>query len=118
MNDPGSGPIFFEVTRTESPRGYRLEGELDYSTAPSLLKALDPDLRSGGDLRLDLSDLRFMDSVGLQTILKLARDLQSKGNVILIHPGNLVRSLLELGIGMNKIPNLEVIDEGPEQSAD
>jgi anti-anti-sigma factor len=111
MKDAGSGPVYLEIRSTGSPRGFRLKGELDVSTAPSLDKALEPELQRGGDVTLDLSALSFMDSVGLQTILKAARDLRDRGRLILFHPGNLVRSLLELAVGMNRIPNLVVIDE-------
>jgi anti-anti-sigma factor len=113
MGGVGQGPVYLEVTSTESPRGFRLEGELDVSTAPSLVDALTPELRRGGDLTLDLTDLSFMDSVGLLTLIKAARELRDRGKLILFHPGNLVRSLLELGVGMNKIPNLVVVHEGP-----
>ena len=109
------GPVYLEVTATGSPRGFRLEGELDVSTAPSLLEALEPEVRRGGDLTLDLSDLTFMDSIGLMTIIRTARDLRSTGTLVLFHPGNLVRSLLDLGLGMNKIPNLVVVDEETER---
>ena len=105
------GPVYLEITSTGSPRGFRLEGELDVSTAPSLVETLEPELREGGDLTLDLEDLSFMDSVGLLTIITAARRLLSRGNLILLHPGNLVRSLLQLGVGMNKIPNLVVVDD-------
>jgi anti-anti-sigma factor len=111
MGSVEHGPVYLQITSTGSPRGFRLEGELDVSTAPSLVEALTPEIRQGGDLTLDLTDLSFMDSIGLLTLIKAARELRSRGNLILFHPGNLVRSLLRLGVGMNKIPNLVVVDE-------
>jgi anti-anti-sigma factor len=99
------------VTELDSPRGLKLAGELDMSTAPLLSDALDPQLAQGGDITLDLADLRFMDSTGLQVLIRSALTLGERGRLILRSPGNLVQSILELAVRTDKIPNLVIKKE-------
>lgn len=98
------------VTETGSPRELRLVGELDMSTTRELSRVLDPKLIEGGDVVLDVEDLQFMDSTGLQVLIRSALSLDGRGKVILRAPGNLVRSILDLAIRTDKIQNL-VIEE-------
>ncbi|MFD8569703.1 STAS domain-containing protein [Streptomyces sp. NPDC057694] len=57
-----------------------LTGDLDYESAPRLLDALTrvavPD---GGTLTLDLSDVRFFDSGGINALLRARVALQERG---------------------------------------
>ena len=101
------------VTEMTSPRGFRLVGELDMSTARQLSDDLDLELGRGGDVTLDLADLTFMDSTGLQVLIRSALMLGDRGRLVLRSPGNLVRSILALAIRTDKIPNL-VVHDGAE----
>ena len=96
------------VTDLPSGEGLRLSGELDLSSAAALTDALDPLLARGGRIVLDVSDLSFMDSTGLQVLIRSALSLGERGELVLLNPGNLVRSILELAIRTDKIPNLLV----------
>jgi len=98
------------VTETSSPRELRLVGELDMSTIKELSRVLDPKLIEGGDVVLDVEDLQFMDSTGLQVLIRSALSLDGRGKVILRAPGNLVRSILDLAIRTDKIQNLVIED--------
>jgi anti-anti-sigma factor len=97
-----------DVTELEDGTGLRLSGELDLSSIDLLVDALDPKLAAGGRIVLDLTDLAFMDSTGLQVLIRSAITLGDRGTIVLAHPGNLVRSLLELAIRTDKLPNLVV----------
>jgi anti-sigma B factor antagonist len=57
-----------------------LSGELDIATAPDLEEAVEG-LREngGGAIVLDLSELTFMDSTGLQAILAAERLCEGRG---------------------------------------
>src|SRR2546423_13795151 len=99
------------VARTREPAGFRLTGELDVATAPQLTDALEPALRRGGDVTLDLSDLSFVDSTRLQGLIGSALSLDGNGRILLRPPGNLVRAILELAIHTGKIAKLGV-EEG------
>jgi anti-anti-sigma factor len=101
------------VTGLDSERGFRLVGELDLSTSRQLAAVLDPEIERGGDIVLDMPDLIFMDSTGLQVLIRSSLQLTGRGRLILRAPGNLVRSILELAIRTDKLPNLVI--EDPEQ---
>ena len=105
-----TSPSRLVITETESPRGLRLVGELDMSTTGELGRFLDPKLVEGGDVTLDVTSLTFMDSTGLQVLIRSAITLNGRGRVILKAPGNLVRSILDLAIRTDKIDNLIIED--------
>lgn len=60
-----------------------------------------------GDLTLDLSALTFMDSVGIQALIKAAEDLEKRGRLILQAPGKTVQKVFEL-MRLDTVPNLQV----------
>jgi anti-anti-sigma factor len=102
--------MLLTVERIEAPRGFRLVGELDASNVGVLGDALDPEVAQGGDLTLDLGGLAFMDSSGIQVLIRTAQDLRGNGRLFLRSPGDLVRRILTL-IPMDKLENVEVIDD-------
>ncbi len=75
-----------------------LQGNLDAQSAPERRRQLKEVIADGGTLlALDLSGVKFMDSMGLAvllTALKLARN--EGGDVVLLRPIGQVRFLLEL----------------------
>lgn len=99
--------MLLQIEKTEEPKGLRLTGELDASNVEQLGAALRPDIDAGGDVVLDLSGLRFMDSSGIQVVVRAARDLEGRGNLILLQPGDAVRRLLEL-IPISRLENVEI----------
>jgi anti-anti-sigma factor len=103
------------VTDLAEGDGLGVAGELDLSSASHLTDALNPRIERGGRIVLDVSDLTFMDSTGLQVLIRSALSLGDRGSIVLRRPGNLVRSILELAIRTDKIPNLviEGEDEAP-----
>jgi anti-anti-sigma factor len=74
--EPDAGafrPPRFEVTVEDVGDGalLRVSGELDLVSEPQLNQALDQ--LEGREATLDLSELAFMDSTGLRTLLGAAR---------------------------------------------
>jgi len=74
--EPDAGafrPPRFEVTVEDTGNGalLRVSGELDLVSEPQLNQALDQ--LEGREATLDLSELAFMDSTGLRTLLGAAR---------------------------------------------
>ena len=102
--------MLLTVERTDQPRGFRLIGELDASNVGMLSDALGREVGQGGELTLDLGGLAFMDSSGIQVLIKTAQDLGTNGRLILQSPGELVRRILSL-IPMDKLENVEVVDD-------
>jgi anti-sigma B factor antagonist len=99
----------FRVVPT-GPRGYRLVGELDISTERHAEELLLRAVEDPGDLDLDLSELRFMDSTGIRLLLRLTE--QARGSVRIHAPSAVVERILEVA-GLERIPNL-VVAEAPE----
>lgn len=96
-----------DITTTDDPRGLRLTGEIDLATVSDLAAALEPHVREGGDITLDLSGVRFLGSSGVQVLIRALDTLNGRGRLLLAHPGSSVRRLLEV-MGLDRFENLEV----------
>jgi anti-anti-sigma factor len=107
---PLDGALLLQVERVDDPRGFRLVGELDASNVGVLSDALTREVDRGGDVTLDLAGLAFMDSSGIQVLIRAAQGLAGSGKLILRQPGDLVRRILSL-IPMDKLANVEIVDE-------
>jgi anti-anti-sigma factor len=86
----------FEVTRDEL--GAVVGGEVDLSVVPELELALETAIiESEGDFVLDLSELEFIDSTGLQVLLR-ARGLLGREDraLAVVCPHGPVRRVFEL----------------------
>jgi anti-anti-sigma factor len=69
-------------------------GEIDMDNAGELVDAIT---RIGGTAVVDLSGVTFIDSTGLQGLLRAQRAARQRGDdLILRHPSETVRRLLEL----------------------
>jgi len=102
--------MLLDIEKTDAPRGFRLIGELDASNVSSLSDALQPEIDRGGDLTLDLAGLAFMDSTGIQVLVRTAQGLEGRGDLILVSPGTLVRRILEL-IPVQKLDNVRIVGD-------
>jgi anti-anti-sigma factor len=107
---PLDGALLLQVEQIDHPRGFRLVGELDASNVKELSDALGREIEKGGDLTLDLGGLAFMDSSGIQALIKAAQGLAPNGRLILRSPGDLVRRILSL-VPIDKLSNVEITDE-------
>jgi anti-anti-sigma factor len=97
----------FQALTMPSPRGFRLEGELDLSNATVLSDLLKPEIEAGGDLTLDLSGVAFMDSTAIQVLLKAGKQIEGRGQLVLYHPGSLVSNVLNL-IKADRLPGIRI----------
>lgn len=88
-----------EVTQFETGDSYviALRGELDLGTVSSLDETVKRfPVESGKDLLLDLSGLDFMDSTGLNLVLRFWSRCQQSGHGFRLVPGPGVQRLLEI----------------------
>lgn len=102
--------MLLDIEKTDAPRGFRLVGELDASNVASLSEAIQPEIERGGDLTLDLAGLAFMDSTGIQVLVRTAQGLEGRGDLVLVSPGNLVRRILDL-IPVEKLDNVRIVGD-------
>lgn len=59
---------------------FMLHGEVDLATAPGIAEALEAHLEANpGDIKVDCSELTFLDSSGLAVLAATARRLNSEG---------------------------------------
>ena len=86
------------VEDRDDPTVLRLEGEFDMVSAPDLLAAANDVLGRGEpNLVLDLSELSFLDSTGISTLLLLSRKAAALGgSVTLRSPSQRVQQVLRI----------------------
>ena len=94
----------FGIT-SDGPRIFFLSGELDLATLPLMETAIAPAVAKGGPITLDLSDLKFIDSSGVGSIIRNVMDLPS-GCIILHGVHGAAQKILEI-MGV-KAENLHV----------
>lgn len=101
------------ITRTVSPPGLALAGEIDESTYAALVGALadiSPDQR---EVHIDLAEVVYCDLAGLRAIVRLAADngVAARRLVNLHEVPPQLRTVLEI-IGWDSIPGLAVSGPG------
>ena len=100
MTGKDPAPMDYQIDHDPIERGHLVvaTGELDISATPRLSTVLAMASASpGGRLVLDLSDVAFIDSTALGTILKAAAQLDEAGtNLEVVAPEGPVRRLLEM----------------------
>jgi anti-anti-sigma factor len=84
-----------------------LIGELDMATADQLYVQLEPAVRDGREVRLDASQLTFIDSAGLHAIVRLCTQCGNGGRVVIERPTSEVARVFEL-IRADTVPNLVI----------
>ena len=85
----------FEITYLEGGAGLVLTGELDLQTAPRLIDAFGR-VETNGSVKLDLSELTFIDSSGLYAIVQCARSTNGSGPLVLEGANEYVRHVLRI----------------------
>ena len=108
-----------QLTLRLEPNGFdtvlHLGGELDVSTAPRLTAQLDELVRQegGGELTIDLCELRFVDSTGLHVLLNVQRRLTRQGRRMrVICAAGPVRRAIELS-RLDETLGLTALEEDP-----
>jgi anti-sigma B factor antagonist len=103
---PIPGPLQFELEAIiENPRAtLLLAGELDSATVSQLEVALDGIENAGADqIVIDLEQLTFIDSTGLQTLVACERRCNGRGPELVIRrPNGEVARIFAL-VGLDKV---------------
>ena len=104
MRPDQPGAFHVETVELDGHAQLRLVGELDIETASRLEAALAPVYELGvATLVLDLSELEFIDSTGLnQLVMALKLQRERDGQVVLHAPTDQTRRVLEL-VGLTKL---------------
>jgi anti-sigma B factor antagonist len=98
MTGPAWQPFSVTVSKVGDRATLELRGELDMSGTDRLRVALEQaEEPPSGLLVLDLSKLDFIDSTGLEVLLRAARRAHDSGRrLIVARPSRYVRRLLEM----------------------
>jgi anti-anti-sigma factor len=98
MSGPAWQPFSVTVSKDGERATLELRGELDMSGTDRLQVALEQaEEPPSGLLVLDLSKLDFIDSTGLEVLLRAARRAHDSGRrLIVARPSRYVRRLLEM----------------------
>jgi anti-sigma B factor antagonist len=85
-----------------------VQGEVDLYSAPVLERVVGDAVQGGdGDVVIDLSGVRFMDSAGLNILIRSFKPLNTQGRrLVLRSPQTAVRRTLELA-GIVSLVHLE-----------
>ena len=93
-----------------------LSGELDLAAKAELHRCLDAVRPPGGELVVDLTDVSFIDSSGIEALCSARRRLVTQGGaVVLRNPTAIVMRALEL-TGVARLFRIEAATT-PQQSA-
>jgi anti-sigma B factor antagonist len=63
-----------------------VRGELDLSTSPQLDETLRREIDAGNRVVVDLSEIAFIDSTGLNTLITALRAASSHGAALMVSP--------------------------------
>ena len=112
MEQPGRGVVsacggLRVVTAAELP-GWRLIGEVDLSTLGLLTAVLESGIGGTGDLHLDLSELAFIDIVGVTALVNAAWRLHPGRRLVLRRVPPLLRRIVQVAWG--RVPGLELVE--------
>lgn len=97
MDSFGGQPFSATVSAESDRNTVVFSGELDLAGVESARQALDRAEEGDGMVVLDLSGLTFIDSTGLEVILRAARRAQETGRrLVVARPSEYVKRLFEL----------------------
>jgi anti-anti-sigma factor len=90
----------------------KISGELDASNSKELRKAFDEYFLRTSKFLLDFSDLQFMDSTGLGTIIRIYKHTEMKnGYLCIANPQNKTARVLKMTQAHKVINIFETLDE-------
>ncbi|MGW1992290.1 anti-sigma factor antagonist [Embleya sp. NBC_00888] len=96
--------------RTTRPRGLRLEGEIDLANVDVVRRVLAAAARDGGDVRVDVSKLAFIDVAGLRVFVDQAGALSRRGgHMVLVGASRQMLRVLAL-CGWDTVPGLSMVE--------
>ena len=97
----------FGISRLGDRTGLKLSGDVDLHSAPQLTAALEA-FQKAGDECLDMTEVTFIDSSGLSSILSFARSRNGNGKIVIVDPTSVVGPVFKI-IGLHDRASIEVV---------
>jgi anti-anti-sigma factor len=108
--NPDEEKAMLDISQTPDPKGLRIVGDVDLATVDRFRSALAPLVREGGDIVVDMAEMRFIDSSGVQVIIRALEGLGDRGRLVLSHPRRTVVRMARV-MGLQRFKNLEVQED-------
>jgi anti-anti-sigma factor len=104
VGSPAEGLLRFRFARSGTAETLHVTGELDMATGPALERTVAGAVDGqGGEFRLDISAVTFMDSTGANAVLRVHRRVESLGRrLVVVSPTGPVRRVFEL-LGLDSV---------------
>lgn len=105
VDNPDEGADAFAIGVTSDERGtgvtIAVRGEVDAATVDTLWATVEQVIGGASRLTIDLTDTTFMDSAGLNALVRAHREMgQCKEAIVVLRPSPAIRRLLAMaGIG-------------------
>jgi anti-anti-sigma factor len=108
-----------QFTRHDRPDGevlLQVSGEVDTATAPAFLANLRAAIQDGGgEVVLDLAQVTFMDSAGIEQLVRAREESQGRIRLRALHPS--VQRVLEMTALLDWFPFCsDGVDPAPDHS--
>jgi stage II sporulation protein AA (anti-sigma F factor antagonist) len=106
------GLLAFRLGQNGTAETLYVTGELDVASAPALEHAVAHALDGqGGEFRLDIGGLTFMDSTGAQGLMHAHNRVEALGRrLVIVSPTHAVRRVLDL-MGLDQVLDVRDGDE-------
>ena len=95
-----------EISPLVNGAGIKLIGEVDIATARQLAEALF-DISTESEIHLELSEVTFMDSSGLNALVTYARSRNGAGSLVMLNPSDHIERLFVI-TGLDQHPRIEI----------
>jgi len=95
-----------EIAPLVDGAGIKLIGEVDIATAGQLTDAL-LDMSTESETHLELSEVTFMDSSGLNALVTYARSRGGAGLLVMLNPSDHIERLFVI-TGLDQHPRIEI----------
>ena len=105
LTRPERGEVKIRVLEGDA---FSISGELDLFSEATLRQHVLAAARPGATLRLDLSDLTFMDSSGLNVLVQILRTIGPEGRLWIEQPNAFIRRVLGVA-GLDRHPSLAIV---------
>ncbi|MEU4328398.1 MEDS domain-containing protein [Nonomuraea dietziae] len=94
----------------DGARVLRVTGTVDHSTTPTWSAALRQAARAGGDVRVDMAELEFIDVAGIRELAAAASALTEGSSLRIRHLAPRLRQIITL-VGWDAVPGLVIEQE-------
>ena len=97
----------FRLEHLGPDASFRLSGEVDMAASDELVNLVSESVDGARDIVLDISDVTFIDSGGIDALIRLDRLLDGRGRLIIQLPSGVVARMLEI-VGADRPLNFEI----------